>query len=85
MFLDRGSIPIPIHPILHAQKRITAHLENTTQLERPGNLARGRKEPDHLHHVTRQPAHQYANPEALAGARLVVGNYLREGERGFDG
>jgi hypothetical protein len=85
MFLPHGSIPVPINQILHPQKRITAHLENAAQLERPGYLAGRREEPEHLHEVTRQPACQHTDPETLTGARLVVRVDLGERQCGFDG
>ena len=76
---------VPIHPILHAQKQITAHLEDTAQLERQRDLGRGREEPEHLHHVACDPGREDRDAEAFAGARAVVREYLGQGERGFYG
>jgi len=79
MLFPRKSFPIPINPILHPKERITAHLKYATQLERPRYFTRRRKEPEHFHQVTRQPAHQHRHPEPSAGTRLVVRIDLWEG------
>lgn len=78
------ALSAPVHQILNAQKRITARLENTTQLERPRNLRRRCEEPEHLHGVTRQPTSQHRQPEALARSRADVRENLRQGQRRFD-
>jgi hypothetical protein len=77
--------PVSIHEILASQKQITAHLENAAQLERPRYLTGRRKEPEHLHDITSNPACENGHTETFAGARLVVGQDLREREGGLDG
>lgn len=77
-------LPAPIHQVLDTQKRIAARLEDAAKLERPWNLRRRREEPEHLHGVTRQPAGQDRQPEALARSGAHVGEYLRQGQRCFD-
>lgn len=86
--LPRSSLPrpIPIHPILHPQPRITARLENATHLKRPRHLARIRgKKKAHLHRVSEQPIREHRDAKALAGSGALVGEDLRERKDGFDG
>lgn len=79
---DRFSITV--HPILEAQVKVAAHLENTTELERPRDFTGGCEEPSHLHNVTSNPAGEHGEPEALARSQSVVREDLRHGQCGFD-
>lgn len=59
-------LSIPIHEVLHAQKRVTASLEDSTELEGPWDLGGCREEPEHLHRVAGEPAREHGQPEAFA-------------------
>lgn len=72
------------HPVLEAQIQIAHTLEHTAQLECPGDGVRTAKEVAHLHSVTNNPCSENRYSEALAGARAVVGQDLREGKSSLD-
>lgn len=73
------------HEVLDAQVAITDALEDTTQLESPGNRVRAHEEVAHLAAITDNPGGQDGESEALARARSVVGEDLGHGEGGLDG
>lgn len=73
------------HPVLDAQVGIANTLEDTTELERPGDRIRAHKEVAHLAAVTNDPSSQDGDTESFARTRSVVGQNLRDGESGLDG
>lgn len=73
------------HEVLDAQVAVTDALEDTAQLESPGNRVRAHEEVAHLAAITNNPSGQHGESEALARARSVVGEDLGHGESGLDG
>lgn len=70
---------------LEAQVEIANALEDTTELERPGDGLCAVEEVAHLHGITENPCRDDRDSEALARAGSVVGNDLRDREGSFDG
>ncbi len=72
IFYISSHVSFSVDPVLAAQNEVAAHLENATELERPGYLTGCCKEPEHLHNVTCNPANYDRYAEALAGLCSVV-------------
>lgn len=70
---------------LEAQVEVAHTLEDTTELERPGDGLCAVEEVTHFHSVTENPCRNNGESEALARAGLVVGEDLRDREDSFDG
>lgn len=70
---------------LEAQVEVANALEDTTELERPGDGLCAVEEVAHLHGITENPCRDDGDSEALARAGSVVGNDLRDREGSFDG
>ena len=84
MFLGGRRLSTPIHEVLYAEEYIASSLEYAAELEGPGDLAGRREEPKHLHRITKQPAHQHREAEALARACARIREDLRQRQRSLD-
>lgn len=70
--------------VLKSKVAIAKALEDSTEAERKGYHAAAEKKVAHLHRITEKPSPQNGEPEPLAGARPLVGNYLRDREERLD-
>ncbi len=84
MFLGRRRLSTAIHEVLYAEEYIASSLEYAAELEGPRDLGGRREEPEHLHRITKQPAHQHRDAEALARAGARIREDLRQRERSLD-
>ena len=84
MLLDFLRSVAAIHPVLHAEKRVAACLEDTAELERPGDGSLGREEPKDLHGVAGKPIDQDGDAEPFARPGPGVDQDLGKRQHSFD-
>jgi hypothetical protein len=77
--------PTAIDIKLMCQICIATCLEDTAQLEWPGNVLCAEEEITHFHAVACDPIEDDGGPEAFAGLCVVVLEDLRDRQDGFDG
>lgn len=73
-----------IHPVLHAEKRVAASLEDTAELECPGDGGLGREEPKDLHGVASKPIDQDRDAEPFTRPGPGVDQDLGKRQHSFD-
>lgn len=83
--LDLRDLAIAVDVVLNTEECVAGALEDTADLEGPGNGGGGSEEPVKLHSVTNDPAGDNRQSESLARLGSQVGEDLGDREGRFNG
>lgn len=73
----RWALAVAVHQVLYANADVTNGLEDTAELEGPGNGRFRGKEPEHLHRIANEPVDEDGEAETFTRTSLGVGVQLR--------